>query len=50
MFLNLQFPIKKNSMLLRSMDKYILRMNDHGVLEHYSNKYYLSRGNLYYIL
>ena len=47
MFVNFHFPMKKNSMLLRSMDKYMLRMVAHGVVEHYANKYYFSRGNLY---
>ena len=48
MFMNLHFPLKKNSVLLKSMDKYLLRMYDHGVIEHYVSKYFLPRGNFHF--
>ena len=44
--MNLHFPIEKNSMLLKTFDKYIMRMVDHGIVEHYENAYFISRGNL----
>ena len=46
-FMNLHFPMKKNTVLLKSMDKYLLRMYDHGVIEHYLSTYFFPRGNIY---